>query len=80
MPLIPDEAAAYGYVAEDRHMVESFRRGDLPAENWLDGLLVTRLMMTAYMSAESGKRIKFNPAKVRNYKPKVASGEWKPEH
>ncbi len=80
MPLIPDEAATYGYVAEDRHMVESFLRGDSPAENWHDGLLVARLMMTAYMSAESGKRLKFDPAKVRNYKPKVASGEWKPEH
>jgi predicted dehydrogenase len=80
MPLIPDEAATYGYVAEDRHMVESFLRGDSPTENWRDGLLVTRLMMTAYMSAENGERIKFDPAKVRNYKPKVASGEWKPEH
>ena len=80
MPMIPDEAATYGYVAEDRHMVESFLRGEAPSETWEDGLLVTRLMMAAYMSAESGERVRFDPERVRGFKPKVASGEWKPEH
>ena len=78
MPVVPDEAAAYGYVAECRHMVDSFRRGIQPSEDWYDGLLVTQLMMLGYKSAEEGRTIKFSQEAVRGYKPKVASGEWKP--
>ncbi|MDH5200814.1 MAG: Gfo/Idh/MocA family oxidoreductase, partial [Candidatus Bathyarchaeota archaeon] len=48
MPMVPNEAVAYGYQDEDRHMVECFLRGEMPAEDWRDGLLVTRLMMAAY--------------------------------
>ncbi len=78
MPIVPDEAAAYGYVAECRHMVESFLRGAVPSESWLDGLLVTRLMMLAYKSAEEGRALRFNPETVRGYVPRVARGEWNP--
>ena len=79
MPMIPNEAIAYGYQDEDRHMVESFLRGEMPAENWRDGLLVTQLMMTAYLSAEKGRRVKFDPESVKGYQPKVSLGEWKPD-
>ena len=79
MPMVPNEAISYGYQNEDRHMVESFQRGEMPTENWRDGLLVTQLMMTAYLSAEKGRRIKFDPDSVRGYQPKVALGEWKPD-
>jgi predicted dehydrogenase len=80
MPIVPDEAVAYGYQSEDRHMVESFLRGETPTEDWRDGLLVTRLMMAAYMSSERGKRIAFDPGALKGYSPKVALGEWDPKH
>ncbi len=78
MPIVPDEAAAYGYVGECRHMVESFYRGVSPSETWHDGLLVTRLMMHAYKSAEEGKTLRFSPDSVRGFVPAVARGAWKP--
>lgn len=79
MPVILNEAIAYGYQDEDRHMVESFLKGDMPLETWEDGLLVTQLLMTAYMSAEKGRKIMFNPEALRDYTPKVALGKWKPK-
>ena len=78
MPMVPNEAVAYGYQDEDRHMVESFLEGVMPSEDWNDGLLVSRLMMAAYKSAEEGRRIRFDPASLRGYRPPVASGEWDP--
>ncbi len=36
--VIPDNAIAYGYQHENRHMVECFREGRMPRENWMDGL------------------------------------------
>jgi len=79
MPMIPNEAVTYGYQDENRYMVECFLRGVQPEENWRDGFLVTQLMMAAYMSAEKGKRIRFNPEALRGYKPKVHLGEWEPK-
>ncbi len=79
MPVIPNEAIAYGYLNEDRHMVESFLKTEMPDENWRDGLLVTQLLMTAYMSAEKGRKISFNPETLKGFHPKVALGEWKPK-
>lgn len=78
MPMVPNEAIAYGYQDEDRHMVESFLAGVMPSEDWGDGLLVARLMMAAYKSAEEGRRIRFDPEALRGYRPPVASGEWDP--
>lgn len=78
IPIVADEAVAYGYQHENRHMVESFRAGKLPYENWNDGYLITELMMTAYKSAEDEKTIKYNPGSLRDYKPQVAQGTWKP--
>jgi predicted dehydrogenase len=78
MPMVPNEAIAYGYQDEDRHMVESFLKDEMPEENWRDGLLVTRLMMTAYKSAEEEKKLSYNPKTLKGYKPKVASGDWRP--
>lgn len=78
MPIIPNEAITYGYQDEDKHMVECFLKGVMPREDWMDGLLVVQLMMSAYLSAEKGKRIRFNPEELRGYKPQVARGEWKP--
>jgi hypothetical protein len=60
-------------------MVDSFRAGAMPTEDWTDGLLVTQLMMHAYKSADEGRTIKFNSESVRGYTPKVATGEWRPQ-
>ncbi len=72
MPIIPDEAITYGYHAEDKHMVESFLAGKTPIENWYDGYLVVQLMMHAYLSAEKGAKIKFDPSQVESYIPPYA--------
>lgn len=79
MPIIPNEAITYGYQDENRHMVECFLKGAMPEENWRDGLLVTQLMMSAYMSAERGKKTKFDPEALRGYRPKVSLGVWDPK-
>lgn len=79
MPIIPNEAITYGYQDEDRHMVECFLKGWEPREDWMDGLLIVQLMMAAYLSAERGKRIAFNPEELRGYRPQVAKGEWRPK-
>ncbi|MEM4537431.1 MAG: Gfo/Idh/MocA family oxidoreductase [Thermosphaera sp.] len=72
MPVLPDEAFTYGYQAEDAHMVESFLAGKLPFENWYDGKLVVELMMHAYLSAEKGGKVRYDPQQVENYTPLVA--------
>ena len=79
MPVVSNEAEVYGYTAENRHMVESFLAGKRPDENFDDGLNVTELLMTAYMSAEQGKTISFPPSDLDTYVPSVAKGEWNPK-
>ena len=78
MPSLPNEAVTYGYQDEDRHMVDSFLKHKMPRENWYDGLLVTQLMMHAYLSAEKKEKIPFNPASVEDYIPPVARASWEP--
>jgi predicted dehydrogenase len=78
MPVVSNEAEVYGYTAENRHMVESFLAGKRPDENFSDGLNVTELLMTAYMSAEAGKTIAFPPLGLDTFIPAVARGEWNP--
>jgi len=78
MPVVSNEAEVYGYTAENRHMVESFLAGKRPDENFSDGLNVTELLMTAYMSAEAGKTIAFPPPGLDAFIPAVARGEWNP--
>ena len=78
MPVVSNETEVYGYTAENRHMVESFLAGKRPDENFSDGLNVTELLMTAYMSAEAGKTISFPPPGLDTFIPAVARGEWNP--
>ena len=78
MPVVSNEAEVYGYTAENRHMVESFLAGKRPEENFSDGVNVTELLMTAYMSAEQGKTITFPPPELDTFIPAVARGEWNP--
>jgi predicted dehydrogenase len=79
MPVVSDEESEYGYIAENRHMVQSFLAGKRPEENFSDGVNVTELLMTAYMSAEEEKTIPFPPPELESFVPAVARGEWNPK-
>ncbi len=78
MPVVVNEAIAYGYEAEDRHFVRAFLGKEKPALTWHDGLDVVKLLMTAYMSAEQGKTIEFPPRNIDKFVPQVAQGTWRP--
>lgn len=78
MPVVVNEAIAYGYEAENRHFVRAFLGKEKPALTWHDGLDVVKLLMTAYMSAEQGKTIEFPPRHIGKFVPQVAQGTWKP--
>ena len=78
MPVVSSETDAYGYTAENRHMVQSFLAGKRPKENFNDGVAVTELLMAAYMSAEMDKTIQFPPPGLNDFIPAVAKGEWNP--
>lgn len=54
-----------------------FLDGQQPTENFYDGLEVTELLMTAYMSAEQERTISFKPEGLNSYVPLVAQGLWK---
>ncbi|MCH8010960.1 MAG: Gfo/Idh/MocA family oxidoreductase [Candidatus Marinimicrobia bacterium] len=79
MPVIGNEQDEYGYTAENRHMVQSFLAGRRPEENFSDGVNVTELLMTAYMSVEAGRTIPFPPPNLEKFIPAVAKGEWNPK-
>jgi predicted dehydrogenase len=78
MPVVGSEETEYGYIAENRHMVQSFIAGKRPIENFSDGLNVTELLMTAYMSAEQEETIPFPPPGLDSFVPAVAKGKWNP--
>ncbi len=72
MPVLEDEAAAYGYVNENRHMVEAFRKGTRPMETLEDGLAVVEMLIALYRSAEIGQVVKFPLKGLEKYVPPVA--------
>jgi predicted dehydrogenase len=78
MPVVADEAAAYGYTAENRHFVRAFTRGEKGMLTFEDGVEVMQILMAAYMSAQSGKTLAFPPRGLDSFVPDVAKGEWKP--
>ena len=80
MPVVANEAATYGYEDENRHMIRCFLEGRRPEENFEDGLNVTQLLMTAYMSAEKGRTIEFPPDGLDKFVPAVAQGTWNPRN
>ena len=75
MPVVANEAAAYGYEAEDRHFVRAFLGKEPPALTFEDGLDVVKILMTAYMSAEQGRTLPFPPRGLEKFVPAVARGE-----
>jgi predicted dehydrogenase len=78
MPVVVNEAGAYGYEAEDRHFVRVFLGKEEPILTFDDGLEVVKVLMTAYQSAEQGKTLTFPPEGIENFVPAVARGSWKP--
>jgi predicted dehydrogenase len=76
MPVVSDEAAVYGYVEEDRHMVRAFLGDRPPAETWDDGLAVTEVLMACYLSAERGAAVRFPAPELETFVPAVARGGW----
>jgi predicted dehydrogenase len=78
MPVVPDEAAAYGYEAEDRHFVRVFQGKEKPLLTFEDGVEVVRLLMAAYKSAELGRTVDFESEDLEGFIPAVAAGTWKP--
>lgn len=78
MPVVANEAAAYGYEAENRHFVRVFQGKEEPLLTWDDGLDVVRVLMAAYQSAEQGKTLSFPPKGLDSFIPAVAKGTWRP--
>ncbi|BET65351.1 Gfo/Idh/MocA family oxidoreductase [Opitutales bacterium ASA1] len=72
MPLVGNEAAEYGYEAENRYFTSCFLAGVQPEENFHAGLEVTELLMTAYMSAEQGRVLAYRPEGLDAFVPAVA--------
>ena len=79
MPVVANEAAAYGYENEDRHFVRAFLGKEAPLLTFDDGLEVVRILMAAYQSAEQGKTLPFPPRGLDKFVPAVAQGKWKPQ-
>ena len=78
MPVVANEAAAYGYEAEDRHMVQCFRKRVKPSLTFADGVETVKLLMTAYQSAEQGRTVAFPGRGLERFRPQVAKGTWNP--
>lgn len=72
MPVMEDEAATYGYVAEDRHVINAFRAGRMPDETFDDGVAVLEMLMALYRSAELGRVIDMPAESLDTYVPPVA--------
>jgi predicted dehydrogenase len=77
MPVVGNEAAEYGYEAENRHFVRCFLDQRAPELNFDDGLEVMEILMTAYMSAEQGRTLDFRPPGLDTFIPAVAQGTWR---
>lgn len=78
MPVVANEAAAYGYENEDRHFVRAFLGKEPPRLTFDDGVEVVRLLMAAYRSAEEGRTLVYEPGLVQDFVPAVARGTWRP--
>ena len=72
MPVLDDEPGIYGYVGENRHMVDAFRYRRMPAESFTDGVGVVEMLMALYRSAELGRVVELPSAELETYIPAVA--------
>jgi predicted dehydrogenase len=78
MPVVANEAVAYGYEAEDRHFVRAFLGVEEPRLTWDDGVDVVELLMAGYRSAEEERTLAFPPEGLETFVPAVARGTWRP--
>ncbi len=78
MPVVANEAAAYGYEAENRHFARAFLGLERPRLTFDDGLEVVKLLMTAYQSAERGRTLAYPARGLDSFVPAVARGTWRP--
>jgi len=69
MPIVEDEAGTYGYIGENRHMVDCFRHGRTPIETFEDGVEVTKMVMALYKSAETGQVVRLPDETLETYVP-----------
>ena len=69
MPIVGNEAAEYGYEAENRFFTRSFLDGIQPELNFHAGREVTELLMACYMSAEEERVIEWKPSNLQSYVP-----------
>ena len=72
MPVVEDEATLYGYVAENRHMVQAFLNGRAPEETFHDGVAVVEALMALYRSAETGRTVTLPDETLATFIPAVA--------
>jgi predicted dehydrogenase len=72
MPIIEDEVGLYGYVGENRHMADCFRRDIQPTETFNDGVEVVRIIMGLYKSAELGCVLDLADEDLETYVPAPA--------
>lgn len=78
MPVVPAEAVAYGYEAENRHFARAFLGRERPLLTFDDGVEVVEMLMTAYRSAEEERTLTLPNAGIREFVPAVARGAWRP--
>lgn len=72
MPIVEDEAGTYGYIGENRHMVDCFRHGRTPIETFDDGVEVVKMVMALYKSAETGATVRLPDETLETYVPAPA--------
>jgi predicted dehydrogenase len=78
MPVVASETTEYGYEGQNRYFTNCFLDGRQPELNCYDGLEVTELLMTAYMSAEEERTVEFRPQELEKFVPAVARSAWNP--
>jgi predicted dehydrogenase len=78
MPVVASETTEYGYESQNRYFANCFLDGRQPELNCYDGLEVTELLMTAYMSAEEERTVEFRPKELEKFVPAVARSAWNP--
>jgi predicted dehydrogenase len=78
MPVVPAEAVTYGYEAENRHFARAFLGKEEPRLTFDDGVGVVEVLMTAYRSAEEERTLSLPVPGLRDFRPAVARGAWRP--
>ena len=72
MPVVENEPDIYGYIGEDRHMVEAFRHRRQQMETFHDGVAVAEMLIALYRSAEIGQTVRLPAPELETYVPPVA--------